>query len=344
MKLIKYNEFITEKVNNNLDELLSLLRKIGLNTPRLFLSKLTDMGYTIVELGKIETNESVLSIETFGKIFEDDDSWVYDYDEEELGTDDEEEKLREYLRISGVKNPDTFFDNLYDKFKLKIVKDEVIVTEELDGSTTASPGSGPAVGGPGSGDAGMTFTSAAGTSVSGGDSGTAFSTNSNVSGMGAVKSAQPSSKPGDVKGSTKGSGDIGSKGGSFMKTAAGEKKKKKKRKSKRNQIAAGIDNLYVTKYTESFKDNKVIAKWETFEANSENWEDFVSEEGWVKYDHSNELLEGVFNPPEDGLYEVRMETTDNGFHIDEAEYKDGKFLESTNFGMRDEQITEWSKK
>jgi len=147
---------------------------------------------------------------------------------------------------------------------------EIITENEAGGgaSTTATPGSGQAVGGVGSGDAGMTFTSAMGVNVGGWDSGTSFSTNSNVKGMGAIKSAQPSSVPGDVKGSTKGSGDIGSKGGSFMKQAAGGVKKKKKKSQsaqKRNQTAQKIDDLYVTKYSQTDKgDGKIIQNWKTF--------------------------------------------------------------------------------
>jgi len=150
------------------------------------------------------------------------------------------------------------------------------IKEELDGgaggaSTTATVGSGTAVGG--SGDAGMTFTSAMGVSVSGGDSGTAFATNSNVSGMGAIKSAQPSSTPGDVRGGTKGSGDIGSKGGVYTKQPAGKTKKKKKLKkksNKRSQTAASIDNMYTTQYTQTEKGGKIIQNWKTFKESSEN--------------------------------------------------------------------------
>ena len=118
-----------------------------------------------------------------------------------------------------------------------------IITEELDGSaggasTTASPGSGTAVGG---GDSGMSFTSAMGVSVSGGDSGTAFATNSNVSGMGAIVSPQPSSTPGDVRGGTKGSGDIGTTLGTYTKSAAG--KKRLKRRKRRNLRKILKDNI-----------------------------------------------------------------------------------------------------
>ena len=132
-------------------------------------------------------------------------------------------------------------------------------------STSASPGSGTAVGGgAGSGDMGS-FTSAMGVSVYGGDSGTAFATNSNVSGMGAIVSPQPSKTPGDVRGGTKGSGDIGTTLGTYSKTAAGgKKKKKKKKKTKRQSTASKIDNLYTTQYSQTEKSGKIIQNWKTF--------------------------------------------------------------------------------
>ena len=137
-------------------------------------------------------------------------------------------------------------------------------------STTASPGSGTAVGGgAGSGDIGS-FTSAMGVSVSGGDSGTAFATNSNVSGMGPIVSPQPSKTPGDVRGGTKGSGDIGTTLGTYTKQPAGKisKQKKKKKKSKKDtktqHTANRIDNLYVTKYSQTEKGGKIIQNWKTF--------------------------------------------------------------------------------
>ena len=140
-------------------------------------------------------------------------------------------------------------------------------------STTASPGSGQAVGGVGSGDAGMTFTSAMGVSVYGGDSGTAFATNSNVAGMGQIKSAQPSKTPGDVRGGTKGSGDIGSAGGVYTKQPAGrnpKKKKKKKKDTKRSQTALGIDKMYTTQYSQTDKgDGKIVQNWKTFKESLE---------------------------------------------------------------------------
>ena len=155
-----------------------------------------------------------------------------------------------------------------------------IITEELDGSaggasTTSSPGSGTAVGGgAGSGDMGS-FTSAMGVSVYGGDSGTAFATNSNVSGMGPIVSPQPSKTPGDVRGGTKGSGDIGTTLGTYTKQPAGKiskqkKKKKKKKDSKRQHTANRIDNLYVTKYSQTEKGGKIIQKWKTFKESYDN--------------------------------------------------------------------------
>lgn len=145
------------------------------------------------------------------------------------------------------------------------------IKEEMDGaaggaSTVSAPGSGTAVGGGATG----TFVSSSGVSVSGGDSGSAFSTNSNSTGMGPIVSAQPSSTPGDVKGSTKGSGDIGSAGGVYSKVRPTKKKKKKKTKTKNNKAAQKIDNLYVTKYTESNSGGKIIANWDTF-SNESFW-------------------------------------------------------------------------
>ena len=109
-----------------------------------------------------------------------------------------------------------------------------------DTTTTASFGSGTAVGGGATG----SFTSSAGVSVSGGDSSSAFSTNSS-GGMGAIVSAQPSSIPGDVAGSTIGSGDIGSGLGVYTKIGG------KKRKSKNmNKKKVDLDGLHIVRFTE----------------------------------------------------------------------------------------------
>ena len=104
----------------------------------------------------------------------------------------------------------------------------------------------------------------------GGYGGISSATLGNTGGMGAIVSAQPSSIPGDVAGSTKGSGDIGHPLGIFTKQPAGQpirrkKNKKDKRDKPYHKIGAGIDNFYVTKYTET-KNNggKIIASWKTF--------------------------------------------------------------------------------
>ena len=146
-----------------------------------------------------------------------------------------------------------------------IKKFEQFVNEELDGSTTASPGSGTAVGGGATG----SFTSSAGQAVYGGDSGTAFATNSNTTGMGAIHSAQPSNTPGSVwgKDSISGSGDI-SKGkplGPYTKKASILMNKRgKTRKEKYTEIGANIDSLYKPKYTETQSKGKLITKWKMF--------------------------------------------------------------------------------
>ena len=88
------------------------------------------------------------------------------------------------------------------------------------------------------------FTSASGVSVSGGDSASSFSTNSS-GGMGAIISAQPSSTPGDVAGSTVGSGDIGSGLGVYTKMSG------KKRKFKpMNKKKVDLDGLYILRFTQ----------------------------------------------------------------------------------------------
>lgn len=57
----------------------------------------------------------------------------------------------------------------------------------------------------------------------------ANATAGNTGGMGNVVAANPSSTPGDVAGSTIGSGDIGHSFGTYMKTAPNLKKKKMKK-------------------------------------------------------------------------------------------------------------------
>ena len=146
---------------------------------------------------------------------------------------------------------DEQLDKFYNNLKVEYVK-------ESDGSSVASVGSGTAVGGGAQG----SFTSSMGVSYGGGDSGSAFATNSNVSGMGPIVSAQPSDIPGDVRGGTKGSGDIGQVLGTYGKQPAGRNKKKKK--NSKSKVASDIDKLYTTKYTEKYSNGKIITNWNTF--------------------------------------------------------------------------------
>lgn len=152
-----------------------------------------------------------------------------------------------------------------------IKKFQQFINEEMDGSTTGVVGSGTAVGGGAEG----SFVSSAGVSVGGGDSassfnvgssGSAYASSGSISGMGNVVSPQPSSIPGDVAGSTKGSGDISKGTMTYSKKVAGRKNKKKK-KNDYSEKALRIDKLYVTKYTESYKDGKIITSWKTFNEN-----------------------------------------------------------------------------
>lgn len=135
-----------------------------------------------------------------------------------------------------------------------IKKYEEFINE--DASTVANVGSGTAVSSSSNG----SFVSAAGTSYGGGDSGSSFATNSSVSGMGPIYSAQPSSIPGDVAGSTPGSGDIGTVLKPFTKAGITMNKLKKKRKKKSNRKEAidKYDNLYIHK-----NENKIL-DFETF--------------------------------------------------------------------------------
>ena len=157
--------------------------------------------------------------------------------------------------------------------------------------TTGSVGSGTAVGGGAEG----SFTTAMGTSYSGGDSGSAFSTNSNVSGMGAIVSAQPSDIPGDVRGGTKGSGDIGQPIGTYTKgTIANKKRNKQKEKIKK--ITSKLDDLYKVKY---IKENTLIkTTFESFllESNSDAWDKgFKNTKTFVFYYNGKMYLQGCRN-------------------------------------------------
>lgn len=213
-------------------------------------------------------------------------------EKEDLSREEKEQAIAEFLNSQddgSSFDPDILKDWSDEKID-STYKHCYSVQEELDGSaggasTTATVGSGTAVG---SGDSGS-FTSAMGVSVSGGDSGSAFATNSNVSGMGEIKSAQPSSTPGDVKGSTKGSGDIGSNGGAYTKQypAPPRKKKKTKKASKRSKTASDIDKLYVTKYSQTDKgDGKVIQNWKTYKESLT--EGYMSKGNKVKVTHKDD--------------------------------------------------------
>lgn len=144
-------------------------------------------------------------------------------------------------------------DEMLDKFYNNLFGEQT-----NEGVTVSSPGSGTAVGGGSEG----SFVSSMGVSMYGGDSGSAFATNSSVSGMGPIVSSQPSSIPGDVRGSTKGSGDIGSRGGVYTKQTTGKRNKKKK--SSRSKIASDIDKLYTTNYRETSDNGKIIQSWSKF--------------------------------------------------------------------------------
>lgn len=101
-----------------------------------------------------------------------------------------------------------------------------------------------------------------------GGGGVSSATLGNTGGMGAIVSAQPSSIPGDVQGSSKGSGDIGQPLGTFTKQPAlSRKKRKKKDKESRpaNQVGAGIDKFYVTNYKESnVSSSNLVQSWQAF--------------------------------------------------------------------------------
>jgi hypothetical protein len=185
--------------------------------------------------------------------------------------------LSGWLRLEGEKylhNPDNF----------KKIKSDKKVNE--DSSTTATMGGGTSA----SGGAIGSFTSAAGVNIGGGSSGTAFNTNSSMNGMGVIKSSQPSEIPGDVAGSTIGSGDIGSVLGTFTKQPAGgvDKKRKKKGEKVENQIK----NMYVVKFSEfdgvkNVKENAYIPtkKIKCQECGEEVEDDFVTMLGHVQNKH-----------------------------------------------------------
>lgn len=152
---------------------------------------------------------------------------------------------------------------------MKIKKFKDIINE--DTTTSATPGSGTAVGGAGS--ASGSFTTANGISVSGGDTGTSFSTGSNTQGMGDVISSQPSNTPGDVAGSTKGSGDIASNLNTYSKKAPKTKNKLKKKKIK-DSINA-VENKVIRKFSDMYIENndfELLKKYlDNFPNDAKSW-------------------------------------------------------------------------
>ena len=100
-----------------------------------------------------------------------------------------------------------------------------------------------------------------------GSGGVSTATLGNTGGMGDIVSAQPSNTPGDVAGSTKGSGDIARTAlGPYSKIPIRKKNKKDKRSRPYSKIGAGIDNFYVTKYAQGDPNSggRVIQSWKTF--------------------------------------------------------------------------------
>lgn len=94
-----------------------------------------------------------------------------------------------------------------------------------------------------------------------GGGGVANATLGNTGGMGAIVAPQPSSIPGDVAGSTKGSGDLPAydKGNHFGINTKKKKKKKNKSKATKENRHLGntndITSMYVTKFTDWEKAN-----------------------------------------------------------------------------------------
>ena len=78
--------------------------------------------------------------------------------------------------------------------------------------------------------------------------GVAMATLGNTGGMGAVVAPQPSATPGDVAGSTKGSGDLPASLGTF--TKGNFKKKKKKKRKSQEKLGEDYQDMYVTKFSD----------------------------------------------------------------------------------------------
>jgi len=76
--------------------------------------------------------------------------------------------------------------------------------------------------------------------------GIATATLSNTGGMGDIVAPQPSLTPGDVAGSTSGSGDIPA----YDRKTSFEIPKKKKKKKKKINFGEDYKNMYITKFNE----------------------------------------------------------------------------------------------
>ena len=79
--------------------------------------------------------------------------------------------------------------------------------------------------------------------------GVAMTTLGNTGGMGNVVAPQPSATPGDVAGSTKGSGDLPATAGTYTKSNF-KKRKKKKKRIEQSKLGEDYHNMYVTKFSD----------------------------------------------------------------------------------------------
>jgi hypothetical protein len=107
MKLHKFEDFVNESVNDKY-ALLDILREWGVFNPLEFMRYLEELGYTIIELEPVGTNESVIS---------DEDDW-YDISDEEA--------LEEALEFGNIDS----LDRLKDELGYVIIKKDEIMREE----------------------------------------------------------------------------------------------------------------------------------------------------------------------------------------------------------------------
>jgi len=113
----RFNEFINENINDK-SAFLDILREWGVFNPPEFMKYLKEIGYTIIELDPVGTNESISNFNDFDKIFEDDDEGDWE--------DSDDTKLKNFLRRKGIEEYaiDGFFDSLHDDLGYVIIKDE----------------------------------------------------------------------------------------------------------------------------------------------------------------------------------------------------------------------------